>query len=331
MDQIIRTYARLALGIFLISLSASVALAADWRGTNRLAGSVVDADKKAIANAKLMLRLQEAGNRGPDVVTDRKGKWAILGLAAGTWYIDIEAEGFLPKKTAVSLAEGQRLPNMILQLDPAPPPVEEPEQVASTVPQEAVDAVKRGEVLFRTADAETAADRKKELYREAIAEFEKALAVLPDHVGLKQVLARAYYGAGELERATTLLREIHAADPENHQMLLLLVNLLLESGQLEEGKKLFAKIPADALTEPTAVINIGILFLNRNDPAEAQTWFTRAVSISPDTYEPYYYRALAAIQLKRYNEAKPDLQKVLELAPDSPVAAEVKQILKSLG
>ena len=47
-------------------------------------------------------------------------------------------------------------------------------------------------------------------------------------------------------------------------------------------------------------------------------------------FEPYYYRGLALIQSGKQKQAKPDLEKVLELAPNSDEAKEVQQYLKSI-
>lgn len=313
---------KVSLLIVVFGLSVVGAQAQGWRGTGRLQGVVFDQDGNPIEGAVVKLRASRANNTGPEVKTDRKGKWAALGLISGGWNIDIEASGFVTSKVSVSISEVQRIPPVEIRLDrEAAAESQEPSEqtVASTVPSEAVAAVEAGEALM-----------KEQKYEEAIVEFEKAQTLLPDHMQLKQVLARAYYAAGRLKPAIALLKQVYAADPTNAGVLLLLTNLLIEDGQLEEGKAMLEKVPEGTMQDPTALINLGILFLNKNEPQEAWSWLDRAVKLDLSRGESYYYRGLAAIQLKKLAEARADFQKVVELAPNSTEAKDSSEMLKSL-
>lgn len=305
----------------LFVFAVASAHAQGWRGTGRLQGVVVDEQGKPVEGALVKLRAERAGNTGPDVKTDKKGKWAALGLIGGQWNIDIEAPGFVTSQGTAQVSEIQRIPPIEtrLQREAAPEPEAVEAPVASTVPPEAVAAVEAGEALM-----------KEQKYKEAIVEFEKAQAVLPDHMQLKQVLARAYYGAGQPKPAIALLRQVYNADPTNTGVLLLLTNVLIEDGQLEEGKAMLEKVPEGTMTDPTALINLGILFLNKNQPNDAWTWLDRAVRVDEKRGESYYYRGLASIQLKKTNEARADFEKAVELAPDSSEAKDAQEMLKQL-
>jgi len=304
-----------------------------WRGQGRLSGRVLDEKGKAIKGARVMLRSARAGNSGPDVTTDAKGKWAALGLIGGGWNIDVEAAGFVTRKTSIQVSEFERRPPMDIKLEraaaPPPPKQEVPENVASTVPPEIVAAVQKGEALMKEASALSGAPQKTK-YKEAIIELEKARSLLPEHVQLKQVLARAYYGAGLLPSAIELLTAVHEADPTNAAVLLLLTNVLLENGQLDEGRAMLARVPPGTMTDPTALINIGILFLNKEKPADANEYFTRAIALDAKRGESYYYRGLAALQLKKLSSAKADFEKTLALAPNSSEAKDAAEMLKAM-
>ncbi len=304
----------------LIALIASPVFAQGWKGTNRLQGVVLDANGKPVADAVVKLRSGRAGDTGPDVKTDKRGKWAVLGLISGPWNIDIEAPGFMTRQLSASISEGERKPALEVRLEPEPEPEPVPEAtVASTVPPEAVAAVTAGETLMN-----------EQKYKEAIVEFEKAQALLPEHMQLKQVLARAYYGAGQVKPAIALLKQVFDGDPTNTGVLLLLTNLLIEDGQLEEGKAMLLKVPEGMMNDPTALINLGILFLNKNQPSDAFEWLDRAVKIDEARGESYYYRGLAEIQMKKMKEARADFEKVVALAPDSTEAKDAAEMLKSL-
>lgn len=314
----------------------------------RVQGTVVDEEGKPVRGAKVIL-MSERGGTLPPVSTDGKGKWAALAPIGGPWNIDVEAAGFLTSKGSIGLSEVQRTPPLktvlqkvpVAQAQPEPGP-EPSNSIASTIPPEAVDAVKRGEEYVARAMGQTtgyeikAADGtpqaeitdKGQLYKLAVVEFERAQALLPENLQIKQALARAYYGAGQIKEAVSLLRQVHEADPSNTGIALLLVNLYLEDGNLEAGKSLLEKLPEGTLTDPTAVINIGILFMNKNKPREALDYLTRAVNIAPNRGESYYYRGLANVQLEKIKEAKADFEKVIQLAPESTEAADAREMLK---
>src|SRR5262249_16753581 len=105
---------------------------------------------------------------------------------------------------------------------------------------------------------------------------------------------------------------------------------LLEDGQLAEGKKVIEALPAGSLTDATPLLNVGILMMNKKQPAAAVDYLTKAIAIAPNSVDAYYYRGLAQIQAGKMKEAKPDLQKVVELAPESDQAKEAKEYLKSI-
>lgn len=300
--------------------------AQSWRGVGRLQGVVTAPDGTPLEGASVVLRSARAGDSGPDAIaTDRRGKWAALGLIGGTWNIDIEKEGYLPQKGRVELSEVQRAPAIQTTLEPIPPPEPEPE------PEQQI--VVGGEVISEeTAAALEAGNRlmAEGKFREAIAEYEKAQTALPTNLSLKQALARAYYGAGDLAPAIALLEDVHAANPGDQTSAILLANLLLEANRLEDAQAILDGVPEEAIEDPMTIVNIGILFMNKAKPAEAAKYFDRASRMAPDRHEPYYFRGLARIQAGNPAEAKSDLQKVLELAPDSPEAAEAKELLAQI-
>ena len=312
-------------------LVATVAFAAeDWRGDNRLAGSVVDKNTGSpVKGAKVMLRTQKGAHGGPDVFTDNGGKWAVLGIAAGGWNIDVEAPGYVTRQVSAGLSEGQRLPPMKIEVEPqaAPAPATATEAAAqeevkiggTAVTKEIADAVEAGNKFLQ--------DQK---YKEAIEQYEKAYPTLSNNVALKLALARAYYGMGQIKKAIVLLDEAYKTDPANTQNAVLLANMLLEDGQLDAGKKIIDALPAGAI-DYNSLINTGIVLMNKKQPNAAVEYFNRAATLDANRYEGYYYRGLALIQAGKAKQAKPDLEKVIALAPaDSQEVKDAKEYLKSI-
>jgi len=322
--------------LMIVALAVS-SLQAQVRGKGRLQGTVIDKSGKPIPGAKVTVAPE--GGRTTPVVTksDGKGKWAVLGLTNGTWNVDITASGYVAAAGTVAVSEFQMAPPIKTMLE-AEVKEEAPAattEVTSSVPKEAVDAIRAGEELF-----------KQEKYKEAVVELEKALPLIPGDSGdlqnvqrqVRQLLSQSYYRAGDIDKAIEMLEAVTtaAADPfvtsdaPLAALRVLLVNLYLEAGQLEKGKALLENLPATAITDPTMFVNVGILFLNKANPAEAERYFSKAIALDSKSAASHYYRGLAWIQLKKMKEAKADLQQVLALAPDSAEARDAKQLLAGI-
>jgi Tfp pilus assembly protein PilF len=310
------------LAVLMLLLTCAGAASAQVRGKGRVQGVVTDAaTSKPIDGAAVTLSPADGGTQPILAKSNAKGRWSALGLTNGQWNIDIAATGYATSRGKVNVSELQMLPAIATKLAAEAPAEEEQPAAVQTsgVPQEIVDAVNLGQEYFAAGK-----------YREAIAEFEKALPALPDNAALHQIAAQAYYKAGDLPNAITLLDAVTAMTPSNHGVVLLLTNLYLENNQLDEAKARLATIPAEAITDPTVYVNIGILFLNKKNPSEALTYLSKAVAMDANRPETFYYRGLANIQLENTKDAKADFEKVLVLAPESPEARDAKQLLDSL-
>ena len=304
----------LAVMVSLVAMTAS----AQVRGKGRLQGVVMEQGSGTpVGGATVTISPADGGTVPIVVKTNAKGRWSALGLTSGQWNVDIEADGYQTSRGSANVSEMQMLPAIRTELSKVVE--EEPAVDAAGVPQEIVDAVNLGQELMAAGK-----------YEEAIVELEKALPVLADNMSLKQVAAQAYYKTGELKKAIDLLEVVTAAPDASPAIVVLLTNLYLENGQLDQAKARLATLSADAITDPTVYMNIGILFLNKENPAEAVTYFGKAVDLDTARAESYYYRGLAQLQLKNTKDAKADFEKVLSLAPDSPEGRDAKQLIDSM-
>jgi Flp pilus assembly protein TadD len=331
-----------------VLLSTTTAFAQAYKGTGRVQGVVTDSSGKPVQGATVKLFSTKAKSGPPPIKTDKNGKWTAMGLTSGTWNLDVEAEGFMPEKGSVELSELQRIPPLKTQLTPSEAPRVQEVEVAVEVPktgisQEAVDAVNSAQSLLDEAEGRTLSlepvteARKKQLYSDVVAKLNHALTLIPEaaenasaRTQIQQVLAQTYYKTGELKQAIESLQKVSAANPDNAGVRLLLANLLLEDGRLEEGKAVLEQLPAGTVTDPTAYINVGILFMNRNKAQDAYVYFDKAVSLDPKRGESYYYRGLSLLPQGRNKEAKADFEKVVALSPESSEAKDAQDVLKQM-
>lgn len=317
----------LALVAALLCLAATLMAGEDWRGNGRLSGTIVDKGTgKPVANAKIALR--KGGSGGPDVTSDSNGKWAVLGLSSGGWNMDVSAAGYVTRQISLGITENQRVPPMKIELEPqaaaaqpaaeAAPAVEQVKIGGQVVSKEIADAVEAGNAALGAKN-----------YKEAVANYEKSVAAMPGFMPLKFALARAYYGANDLPKATAAMEDVYKSEPTNAQYASLYANMLLEQGQLDKAKDVIEKLPEGALDMNT-LLNAGIALMNKKQPGAAMTYFNKAVNLDPKSHLGYYYRGLAKIQQGKGKDAKPDLQKVIELAPTSDEAKDAQEYLKSI-
>ncbi|HEY7573543.1 MAG TPA: tetratricopeptide repeat protein, partial [Thermoanaerobaculia bacterium] len=160
--------------------------------------------------------------------------------------------------------------------------------------------------------------------------YTKALAELPDNAPLLQRVAAAYLGEGNADEALRYARQVTEANPQEYTAWRMIAEIELQRGNLEAGSAALDKVPPEKITGGQPYLNIGILYLNKKRPAEAEPAFDKAIAKEPGMPEAYYYRGLARMQQKKNAEAKADFGKALELAPEGPDARDIRDLLKSL-
>ncbi len=305
-------------------LSAPSGSAQEWRGGRvRVEGSVKNEKGEPIEGAKVHLRWKQHPD-GPDLVTDKKGKWAMLGLTGGPWNIDFEAPGYQTRQISAQLKEAERNPPIEIQLQalqPAPA-AEKQEQLlvgGKKVSKETGDAIEK-------ANAALAAKN----YAEARENYARALTEIPDNAPLLMRLAASYYGEGNAEKAIQYARQAADKDPQDPTPWRMIAELELQRGNLDAGQAALAKVPEDRIKDGQPYLNIGILLLNKKKASEAEAALSKAVAVQPGLADAYYMRALARMQLKKKSEARADLEKYLQLAPSGAEAKDAREMLKSL-
>lgn len=309
---------RATLVAVLVLMAGALSLSAqDWRGKARVDGRVLNEKGEGIPDAKLTFRRNGAG---PEAVTTKKnGRWAYLGLAGGSWEVDVEVSGYMPYKTSVQLSEVDRFPSMDIKLQPAPKAAPKEAAVPKNAAAEVIPILEHGNQLLTAKD-----------YAGARAEYEKGLAAIPNNAIILKAIAQTYYGEKNLDKAIETLQKVVAIDPADTTAQLLLGELQIEKGNLEEGQATLAKLPPDTIQDPAVYVNLGILLMNKKKTEEAWQYFDKAVKLAPADGDSYYYRGLAEMQLKKKAEARADFEKYLVISPTGDYAADVKEYLKSL-
>ncbi len=308
------------------TLLAASASAQDWRGGKaRVEGIVKSSKGEPVEGCKVSLRWGRSTHGGPDLTTDKKGRWAIFGLVGGSWDVDFEAPGYAAKKISVELQESGRNPAVDVQLEP------QGSAPAAAAQQQAI-LVGGKKVSKETAEAIEAGNAALSANQFAVAResYLKALAELPDNSPLLQRIAAAYLAEGNADEALRYARQVTDKDPVEANAWRMIAEIELQRGNLEAGSAALEKVPAEKITSAQPYLNIGILWINRKNPEQAEPALDKAIAIQPGLAEAYYYRGLTRMQQKKNAGARADFQKALELAPDGADAKDIRDLLKSI-
>src|SRR5262245_38597051 len=223
----VMSLSKLSLAAAILALAVPAG-AQDWRGgQGRLEGKVLDPDGKPIEGASVKLELP--GRGGTTIKTNKKGQWAILGIAAGEWAVDIEAAGYQVKKITIPLSsESARVPPVEVKLEKA---------VAAGPPPEIMNALKNADAAFDAGR-----------YAEARVEYEKALAdpkiaAQPQATkALHMRIARCLSQEGNIDKELEHLQALLDADPNDASVLNIMAQESIKAGKVDKGMELLSRL-----------------------------------------------------------------------------------------
>lgn len=303
-----------ALGALALLLAAPLH-AQDWKGKGRIHGKVVHPDGKPYKGAKVSLHPAGKPGNGPEPFYSKKnGQWSYLGLKGGKWTVLIETGEYLLSEGTVDVNEFATGPGAPLVVTLRAP---SPEQLQN----EAADLVDEGNQLLKAGS-----------YGEARARYEEALPEIAEEnrPALMRGIAQTYIQEGQIDKALELLEQTFELVPDDPNSLKLIISVLLAEGRDDEAKAYIARLPEDAKLDTATRLNLGIELYNQGEFDGALEHFNKAIADYPDDAEGYYYRGLTYLGQQRNAQAAADFQKFLELAPDSPKAAEAQEFLEYL-
>ena len=154
----------------------------------------------------------------------------------------------------------------------------------------------------------------------AVADFEEALKLQPQHLGASLGIAEAYVASGELDKA----EDAYALAARNFPNSPLVFNnrgmFLQHRGKLERAQQDFTRTIELDPNYVVAYINRGYNLLNAGQAAAAENDFTQALRINPNQPMVYSGRARARVAQGKVQEALSDQQRVVELDPQSALA-----------
>lgn len=142
--------------------------------------------------------------------------------------------------------------------------------------QQAADAYYQA-YSFATTEA-----RRKLLGGEAIALYDKVLALNANNLDAKTNQGMAYMSTDNPVHGIGLLREVLAADPKNQKVLYNLGVLALQSSQFDKAAERFGELVQVNPASVEGNFYLGISLARTNHPVPARASLLKAKSLSPD-------------------------------------------------
>jgi tetratricopeptide (TPR) repeat protein len=123
--------------------------------------------------------------------------------------------------------------------------------------------------------------------------LQQAIALDPTYGAAYSQLAKLYYSAGEMEKASEAIAKALARNPYQPDFLYVQGKVLEKQGKAEEALAAFAQAALVNPKESDAYFEMGEIYQQRNDRAHALAAYKKAVELSPEDAD--YQRALAAL------------------------------------
>ncbi len=264
-------------------------------------GTVKSEDGKAIKGAKVILIYSEDGTKY-ELTTDKKGGWRKANMRSGTWTIGFMAEGYEPQNFNITLSAIKRNPPIDVKLTPIPK-----------------SPLIRGNALYQ---------QKK--YDEALKEYQRILAENQDLYQVYDKIGLCYYRLNDTENAIEAFKLVLEKEPQSQDTLINLSAIYFEKGTLMEGMKYFKQLEEKSLKDPSIFYNIGILLFKNRQIDMAIDYLEKCIAVDPMYVNGYYQLALVYLNKGDLEEAKKNLKKVIELAPESEIVAIAKRMLENI-
>lgn len=297
--------ARTAVALFAALLLASSAVAQP-KGNARLTGKVVDEQGQPLEN--VLVTAQMTGQSDMlSAKTDKKGEWRIDRAANGEWKVQVSKEG-LETATEMIEVKADKAPPLNVTLKKAVDPM----VAVNGKLQEAATLAQGGKI----ADA-------RKIYEDLIAKY-------PQIYQLEGFIARTYAAENNIPMAMQHLKVNLEKEPNNVELKLFQAELLMESGDKAGAKAILDAVDMKEVKDPYTFINQAINLINDKKGAEAAELLTKLIAQFPTTPELYYYRGRAYVSSDKLDDAKADLEKFVQLAPNAKEAADAKKIIEQI-
>ncbi len=307
--------------VIIIAAALVPPASAQWAGRGRMLGTISDPEGNPVKGAKVTVVHADSGKGPKSATTNEKGEWKVGGLAFGSWNIDVAAEGFVTRAIVVQFTAGNATKRVDIPLEVAKP---------LGPPPELLENLTAGDDAYQDGRYAVA----REFYIAAMELWKGLEDNLPTPADLAEIhmqIARCYSQEENYEKELEHLDEVLAVSPDNMEIRSLMAQEALKGGLTERGLELLEGVDDSTITDPAFFFNVAAILLNQGKSSEAIPYLTKSIAADPTFAEAHFQRALAYFGVQDYDNAKLDCEKVIELDPDSQQGETAKRLIEAIG
>ena len=157
---------------------------------------------------------------------------------------------------------------------------------------------------------------------QAIAEFQKIVALQPKSVEDHMVLGQLYTVKHQPDKAEAEFKTAQAIEPESEDVVLNLARLYAESGNMSQAVAAITAVPEDGRT-PKMEFTLGALYEQLKQPKDAISAYQRSEDMEPGDPQTMDALAQALLSNNQLDEALKEYKALAEADPDNSLDALV--------
>ncbi|MDH7513393.1 MAG: tetratricopeptide repeat protein [Clostridiales bacterium] len=300
---------RLFVSLAVVLTASGFLFGQGYRGQGRISGVVTDQDGNPLAGVKVKL-FSLKGQSGFETETDKNGEWKALYVRGGTWNIDFEKPGYIPRKISAEVKEFDRNKPIDIKMEKI---------CGLIITEELKAALKQGNDLYEAGK-----------YEEAVTAYEAIIQVNPDAYIIFMNIGNCYFQMEKYAQAEEYYRKVLEKDPENAEAILLIGNTYANRGQDAKAMDWYNRIDFEKITDETVLFNLGSNFFKQSKLDQALKYLQRAVEIKPDFADAVYQLGLTYLAMNNYSGALAAFENYLKLDSTSGRAEQVKGFIEFL-
>lgn len=297
--------------VTLVSVAVSASALAQ---TGRAFGRVLDgATGKPIRGASVTAESPQAALASMSVISDDKGRFAMIGLRSGAWVMTASAPGYELQSGMITIrAAGSDPVEFKLVKSPA----------ISVSPLVGLDP---RAVAGELESAQKLLEQQR--LDDAIAAYRAVLKKLPVLSAAHLQIARAYRLKRDYAAALQAYDAVPESDPRHGLAMVERGLTEMERGNVESADQILTQAAAEESAGPETFFSLGEVKRARGAAADAATWYKKAAETDPGWARPYVKLGLLAVEQGDRAAARTYLERAIVLQPEGPDADEARALL----
>jgi len=312
----------LALALFVANLDAQLGL-----GDGRIKGMIYDESGQPIPDAQIEVMNLTYETKFVSA-SDKKGRWAISGLASGWYRVTVKKSGYQDATVEFQLSLiGQKVHTLDVTLH------------------------KEGEILMQnTAGQKPPAHAvllsegielyNQNRYQDALDKFERFIKEQPEIYQVYINIGNCFLAMKDYGRAidaySRFIDRVKSekgaleGDENVSRVLATIGKAYLDQGNIDKAKEYFRLAVDTFPNDAVLAYNVGEICFNQNEIDQAIEYLLIAVKIKGEWPEPHLKLGYAYLNKGKYKLALESLHNFLKLAPNHPQAPSVRTLLPRL-